>query len=476
LVFERREIGDRGGKGARPYFPHPRRRGDRANRFAQPGHRDNTSREQFDRDRFGQVLGQRADHHPHRAERRMGRMMRSDEGIERGPPTLIGAAIGAREIEQQQQCVEAAAHHRRKYLSLRTAVAPNMGMIVERIGNRDERPEQLLQFGLGRGRECGGLEREPLGKVGDQRRLAARAARAGDAVPAQWPADMKYFERFKESRRVMRPRNAAAIEQRIAQPVRSSERPGVRQCQRGAPGRNAGLERHQRNPGLAGGKAGLRKARDRPQGFEVQANRADPPVVEQRLDQIGRGGVGAISYADHVAERQAASLHGQIQGKIAALADDRDPAPGPVRSAVDRSAPVLIGPQRDPVESVDHAVAIGADYRHSAGRAQQFSLAIAPLGTGFGEVRGIANRTAGPSPRQLAGQFDTGLRGRSQEYRVGTAGKCLDGRKAGNTVHVLPSRIDWPDRSIEAEGAALADDLLRGIAADDGNAARSHQP
>ena len=103
-------------------------------------------------------------------------LQRRLEGVDRRPPVGVRAAVAARKIEHQHVEVEAARHHRGEGRRHRRLVVPDEGVVVERIGDRDQRPERRLDpraVRVGQRREA---HRPPFGAVGHDRSLAARTA------------------------------------------------------------------------------------------------------------------------------------------------------------------------------------------------------------------------------------------------------------------------------------------------------------
>ena len=221
---------------------------------------------------------------------------------------------------------------------------------------------------------------------------------------------MEQLERFEETRGIVRARHAIAREQRIAQRIGTRERAGVRKRQRRTLGRSARLERDQRHPGRAGGEASLREPSDRSQPFQMQPYRTDPLVPNERLDQVRRGGIGAIAHRDDVTDRQPARLHREIERQVAALAYDRNAPTAIDRPGSYRQAAMLVGPQRHSVEQVEHAVAIRPDERHAFGSGKEFGLSVLSIRTAFGKTRRITYRAARAAGRQFARQSDGGWR------------------------------------------------------------------
>jgi hypothetical protein len=94
--------------------------------------------------------------------------------------------------------------------------------------------------------------------------------------------------------------------------------------------------------------------------LEIKTDGADPVVVEQRRGDVAGANLGLVAGGYHIGNRQAAGLHGHVDGDVGGLGDNR-------HAAVDREAAMLIGPERHIVEIVDEAVAIGSEDRHVPG-------------------------------------------------------------------------------------------------------------
>ena len=100
----------------------------------------------------GRFSGHRGDD---RAARLVG-LQRRLEGVDRRPPVGVRAAVAAREIEHQHVEVEAAGDHRREGRRHRRLVVPDEGVVVERIGDRDQRSERRLDAAPGARRVSAG--------------------------------------------------------------------------------------------------------------------------------------------------------------------------------------------------------------------------------------------------------------------------------------------------------------------------------
>ena len=147
----------------------------------------------------------------------------------------------------------------------------------------------------------------------------------------------------------------------------------------------------------------------------MKADGADPFVRDQGFDEVCRSDIGAIAHRDDIADGEAARLHGEIEREVAALADD-----GNAFSAVDGETAMLVGPQRNTVEQVEHAVAIGTDERDALGGLQQGGLPGLSFRAGFGEIGGVADRAAGPL--QFACERNGRRCGRRDEHGIGCSG------------------------------------------------------
>ena len=153
------------------------------------------------------------------------------------------------------------------------------------------------------------------------------------------------------------------------------------------------LESNDGNPLLPRPFRDLRQISGIIESFDQKADGGDAVVVEQRARYRRRSQAGPIAQCDHDGERHGTPVHGQCDGKVAALREDG-------HAALDAPATVLVRPQRHTVEIVDEPVAVGSDDGHAARCFEQCRLqAFAGL-TGFAEARGVAHGAAGPASGQ----------------------------------------------------------------------------
>ena len=90
------------------------------------------------------------------------------------------------------------AQHGGEDLGVRRSVAPDIGLVVERIGERDdgtEQARQALPLDVGGLRE---VEPERQGQIGHQRRLAAGAGERAEARPEARAAEVQDLQRLEK--------------------------------------------------------------------------------------------------------------------------------------------------------------------------------------------------------------------------------------------------------------------------------------
>ena len=108
-----------------------RRVADRVQAVGQTLHRGDAPRQQLAGHRFRQALRQRGHHQAARTVPLMG----GHKGIDRGLPRGTGAAVLPGEIQHQQVGVKAAIQQAGKALGLRREIAPDVGVVIERVGH-----------------------------------------------------------------------------------------------------------------------------------------------------------------------------------------------------------------------------------------------------------------------------------------------------------------------------------------------------
>ena len=100
-------------------------------------------------------------------------------------PVVVGAAVGPRQVGEQQVQVGRAAHHGRERRRHGVQVAPDVGVVVERVGQRHPFAEHRAQLRRAAGRSARRTGPPAERGVRDQRGLAARAAQRGQPGAGQ---------------------------------------------------------------------------------------------------------------------------------------------------------------------------------------------------------------------------------------------------------------------------------------------------
>ena len=123
------------------------------------------------------------------------------------------AAAGTGQVEHEDGEVKAVRHYGGESLRHRRYVTPDEGVIVERIGDRDQRSELIAQKERRGVAEVGEVNLAFHAHIRHQSGLAARATHRGDAVAGQGANGMKQFQRFEEGFDVVGLDNAKPFEQ-----------------------------------------------------------------------------------------------------------------------------------------------------------------------------------------------------------------------------------------------------------------------
>ncbi len=185
-------------------------------------------------------------------------------------PVVVGAAVGAGQVGEQQGEVGRAAHHGVERRGHRVRITPDVGVVVERVGERHPLPQHRAQLRA----LPGGQLREPhvpAGRsgVGDQRGLPARAAQRAQPGVRQRPAAVQQAQRAEQ--RVDRGHLA---DPGAAQEVRADRR---------VPGQRGGVRLHR----PAGRLAAAQHQRDHPDAAIPGAGRPAVPARARRRASPG---------------------------------------------------------------------------------------------------------------------------------------------------------------------------------------------
>ena len=114
-------------------------------------------------------------------------------------------------------------------------------------------------------------------------------------------------------------------------------------------------------------------------------------------------GLRLVAGRADIGDRQAAPLHGHVDGHVRALRDDR-------HAALDAHAAMLVRPEQRAVEIVDEAVAVRPEDRHVAGRLDERRLQRRAV-LRLAEAGGVADRPARAALGKRAHDLHRQLRG-----------------------------------------------------------------
>ena len=440
------------------------RRLERDHRRLQALERHDPARRQATARRRGQELGKRAQHRGPGARR----LDRGEKGVERIVPGLDPGHAGARVVEYQEAEIEVVAQHGGEAALERRAVAPDGGVVVERVGDGGEVRQLRAQFPGLRLLERRKREAARARQIREHRGLAARAAHQAQPAALERSRQSEELERLQEPVERAHPGHAEAPEQGVVELGVAGQRSGVAERHARADLGIAALDRHDGHAVLERQRRRPGKGRNVGQALHVQADGADPWVLGERGDVVGEAERGLVADGNHVGDRQGAVLHGQVDAHVAALGHDGD-------AALDRLAAVRVRPQRRAVQVVERAEAVGPDQRHLAGRLDQPPLQLGPRGTDLGETGGVADAAAGPARGQRAHHLDARLGGHGDEGGVRGLGKFAHARVAGQAFDRLAARVDRPDLAGEADAPALANHGRRLVPTDDRDVAGAEQ-
>ena len=198
---------------------------------------------------------------------------------------------------------------------------------------------------------------------------------------------MQHLERFQQGWQRRHFRHACARQERRRHRRATSQRRRMRQRQRLPAFGLSSLDRHHANTARVRCGHGLGKARRIAKSFDIQANACYPLIGGQFLDHIAQPHLRAVPDGQNETQRQRPTLHGQVDGNVRRLANQRRPALHP-RTAMN------VRPQRRAGAIVDQPIAVGPKNRHVTGGFQQRRLHGLALGFNFGPARCKARRPA----------------------------------------------------------------------------------
>ena len=231
-----------------------------------------------------------------------------------------------------------------------------------------------------------------------------------------------------------------------------------------------GLDDHHRHRPFAGLARQRLEPRHRVEPFDVQPDRAHPLVVEQGGGEPRDPELRLVAGSDEVGDGEPALLHRQADPDVRRLGHDGDAA----FFRTEPPSPVLVGPQRHPVEEVDEPVAVRADDGHVRRRFDQIVLQRSAV-VRFQKARGVADGSAGAQPRERGDGFDGGMPVDGDEGGIRRGGKLGDGRTSGASGDGAARRVHRPQCAVEAHPVALLGDPGRLAPSDDRDASRADE-
>ena len=205
------------------------------------------------------------------------------------------------------------------------------------------------------------------------------------------------------------------------------------------------------------------------QAFDIKSNRCHPSVLCERLDVVGEFEQRLVARTDDEGERQGPLVHGHVEADVSALRDDR-------HAVIDAPSTVGGGEQAHPVETIKHAVTVGADDGHLPGRIHEFALKRCAFPPGFPEARGVADAASRTAGCKRANDPDAELPPDGDKGGVRGGRQVLDRRVTPVASNLLVSWVDDPDLAAESCRFALADGLREILAADEGDPVGIEKP
>ena len=360
-------------------------------------------------------------------------------------------------------------------VALPHAVAPDHRRVVERVGDRGGGRDALAQGGRGRRGEGGQVDAEPLGLVGAEPRVAARAGEDGQAAAARpGAADGERLRELEQLVRVGRPRRAGLLHERAEDAVVAGHRARVRGGGRRADRRRADLQHRDRDAGVRARRQRLAQARAVAVVLDQQRDRAHLRLGGQVLEVVRRRQHRLVPARDRGVQPQPAPGRERVDGEVAALRDERHVARLLRHERV--------APQRRAGVERDQAVAVGAaDGQRVAGAPRLAAHARARAGRPRGSPprRRPRRRSRARPPRSMTS--GTPAAGIATTTASGTPGRSeSDGKHAtpwasvrrGLTPQTSPSKPAAPQ--VEQGLAAVGVAVVGG--AHDGDRARVEEP
>ena len=362
----------------------------------------------------------------------------------------------------------------RDEFALPHAVAPDHRRVVERVGDGGGGRDALAQGGRGRRGEGGQVDAEPLGLVGAEPRVAARAGEDGQAAAARpGAADGERLRELEQLVRVGRPRRAGLLHERAEDAVVAGHRARVRGGGRRADRGRTDLQHRDRDAGVRARRQRLAQARAVAVVLDQQRDRAHLRLGGQVLEVVRRRQHRLVPARDRRVQPQPAPGRERVDGEVAALRDERH-----VARLLQHER---VAPQRRAGVERDQAIAVGAadGQRVAERRVSQLMLELGMAA--LAEARREDHRAAAAERARLLDDVGHTRGGDRDDDRVGHARQVCERREARHAVGLGPARVDAPDVALEADGAQVEQGLAAvGVAvvggSHDGDRARVEEP
>ncbi len=256
--------------------------------------------------------------------------------------------------------------------------------------------------------------------------------------------------------------------ERVHEHVRAGQRRGVRHDHLLGDLGAAGLDGDDGLAQLARHVHRLLEGRRVGQRLQVQADGRDPLLPGEQLDGLVQVELETVAERDHVGDRQATTLHGEVEADVGRGGDDG-------HASLHALAALLVRPEHGPAHVVQQAVAVRPDEDHVAARLQQLLREFGALLTGLREAGGVRDGAAGVQRRQSPHDIDGEVAVDADVGRIRAPRQLVD-RAVDPAPHDLVLLgVDGPDLAVVAHQVALADHLLSLRPAEDCDGARVQQ-
>jgi len=306
--------------------------------------------------------------------------------------------------------------------------------------------------------------------VGHDTRLAARTAQHTQPLAIDGAMHVQKLERLEQFRNTGHPGKPEAAQKSPRACLGSGNRCRVTQCRRAAALRASGLHNDHGDLPLARLRCQRLEPRHRIESLDMKSQHAHPFVVKQAERQRRDSDIGLISGGHNVGDRQRPLLHRQAYGDVRRLRHDGDTRF--VRS--ERTAAVLIRPERHAVEKIDQSVAVRPDDRHFGRVRDERGLECGAV-IGFPESGCVADGAAASESGEVADYGKGGVAVHGDEGGVRRSGEIGDGPKRPSSFHLPVLGVNRPDLAVETQTITLPDHVACGGAADGGDSARAQQ-